>query len=450
VRSFRAKLTLWNTAVLLVVLVSFGATAALLTEQAVVRNIDGDLLEIAERMRGPMPPGQPFAGPRQSVPRAGADPFAPRFIGPDGAPIGPDPRGLLSREGFEAVRGGGTDLRTEQIEDRPIRVLSGHRPLWDGGWQVVQFGRDLTDARRALAQQRTVLVFMLPVALVVAAAGGAFLVGRALKPVEDVRKAAAKIGAEDLSTRLEVKGDDELANLARTFNGMIERLDASFSSLERSYEAQARFVADASHELRTPLSRIKLVTSSAVTQPTTEEEKLSALQTIDRTADEMTRLVEGLLQLARTEGGALGLESAPLDLAELARGAVAAVGEDPRIALDPKPGATALGDADAVHRILLNLLTNAQRHTAPSGSIRVVAEKGKLTVQDDGEGISPADVARVTERFYRSDASRTRKSGGVGLGLAICDSLARAMGGSLEVQSDLGRGTAVTLLLPTS
>lgn len=458
-RSFRFRLTLWNVAVLLVVLVSFGVTAAILTERAVLGNVDRDLIGFADRMRGPgfggpEPPMMQRQGPG---PQAGGrrfegDPYAPRSVSPDRVAVAPGGPPLLSAAGFEAARETGRDLRTETIEDRTVRVMSLRRETPNGGWNVVQFGRDLTDAQAAITQLRAVLVLMLPIALVAAAVGGMFLVGRALKPVQDVTTAAEKIGAEDLSMRLEVDGDDELAQLARTFNGMIARLEGSFNTLGEAYERQKRFVADASHELRTPLSRIKLVSSSALTQAGSEEEKTDALRTVDKTADEMTRLIDGLLQLARADAGALTMAREPFDAADCVRSALDLVGADARIENKVASGSMATGDAEAALRILVNFLTNAQRHTYPQGHIAVTYARTDgtcaITVSDDGEGISPEHLARVKERFYRPDDSRTMQSGGTGLGLAISESLATAMGGSIEVTSATGKGTVATLLLP--
>ncbi len=459
-RSFRFKLTLWNTAVLLIVLVSFGATTAVLTERAVLRGIDRDMEVMAQRMRGPGGPmqggqmqrqGQPQQPPRDN-PRFEGDINGPRFIGPDGAVMNPGNQPVISQEGFVAARSGGIDKRTVVVDGRNTRVLSARREMQDGGWHVVQFGRDLTDAESTLAEQRTVLVFMLPIALVAAAVGGMFLVGRALKPVRDVTLAASKIGAEDLSMRLEVQGDDELAQLARTFNGMIARLDASFSSLERAYEDQKRFVADASHELRTPLSRVKLITSSALTQQTSEVEKTEALRTIDHTTDEMTRLVEGLLQLARADAGAIQMQSAIVEVSRTVREALAMVGSDPRIEDRVPNGLQVVGDADAIKRIIVNFLTNAQRHTSQQGHIAITtAQSGghvAITVTDDGEGIAEEHLAKIKGRFYRVDGSRAARTGGTGLGLAISESLASAMGGRIEVSSAAGKGTMASIVLP--
>jgi signal transduction histidine kinase len=447
-RSVRFRLTVWNVLVLLIVLVSFGVTAALLTERAVLANVDRDLVAMTERMRPPTPGMGGFQQrqgpmPPREEPRPVEDAFSPRAFGPDGVSIGPPGAEMLSASGFRAATEQGRDLRTERVGERAVRVMSLRREV-PNGFQVVQFGRDLTEAEAALAQLRTVLLLMLPVAVVVAAVGGHFLVGRALKPVEDVTQAAAKIGAEDLSMRLEVQGDDELAELARTFNGMIARLDTSFSTLEEAYEAQKRFVADASHELRTPLSRIKLVSSSMLTQPASDEEKTHALRTIDTTTDEMTRLIEGLLQLARAEAGALVLARERVDLAAVARDAVESLAET-RVVITGEGAAAA--DPDAVRRIVVNLVSNALRHAAHR--VEVTVSGPTLTVTDDGEGIAPEHLVRVKERFYRADASRTKASGGAGLGLAICDSLARAMGGTLTVESEVGKGTTATLELPS-
>ncbi len=448
-KSFRTRLVLWNAAVLLVVLVSFGTTAALLTEQAVLRNIDRDLLQISERMRGPLPPeaGGPRrqgGPPARQAPMPRADEFSPRSIGPDGGVIAPDDRPVLSSDGFEAAREGGLDIRTEDAEGRRVRVLSARRDMPGGGWQVVQFGRDLTDAQAAIAQQRTVLLLLLPVAVLVAVAGGTVLVRRALKPVEDVTQAAKEIGAEDLGRRLAVQGDDELAELARTFNGMIERLDVSF-------ERQRRFTADASHELRTPLSRVKLVTSSALTQQTSESEKTEALRTIDKAADEMTQLVEGLLQLSRADAGALRLASDAVEVDAVLREVVAGA-RDSRVRF-AESGVVARGDADAVKRVTTNFLSNALRHVSSEGSVSLSSRltgKGEIAIEvrDDGEGIAPEHLGRVKERFYRADSDRGRAAGGTGLGLAICDALATAMDGRVEIESEVGKGTLARLLLP--
>jgi signal transduction histidine kinase len=459
VKSFRAKLIAANVAVLLIVLVSFGATTAVLTERAVIGNIDRDLTVFLERMRGPGPPqgsgpGGPGMRGQNMAPRGDArmlnDPLAPRAIDPEGR-VTPD-QPVLSEPGFRAAAQGARDYRTVEFEGARVRVVSLRRQTPSGGWQVVQAGRDLTETHALLAQQRNVLLLMLPVAVLVAALGGAFLVRRALKPVEDVTHAAEKIGAEDLSMRLEVHGDDELARLAQTFNGMIERLDLSFTDLESAFENQKRFVADASHELRTPLSRVKLLTSASLTQQTSEAEKTEALRGIDAAADDMARLIEGLLALARADAGSIALGSENIDIGDCARNAVKSLADDPRIRVDVAPGTKARGDADAVQRVLTNFLTNAQRYTDPHGRITVSAktegEHVRVTVQDDGEGIPAEHLDHVTERFYRVDSSRNRADGGTGLGLAICASLAAAMQGSIEIESTPGQGTTASLILP--
>jgi signal transduction histidine kinase len=462
VRSFRAKLIAANVAVLLIVLVSFGVTTAILTERAVLGNIDRDLTVFLERMRGPgfgPPQGSGPGGPGMRAqnmaprddPRLRTDPLAPRAIDPDGLVAMGQP--VLSEPGFRAAAQGARDYRTVEFDGVQVRVVSLRRQTPSGGWQVVQAGRDLTETQALLAQQRNVLLLMLPVAVIVAALGGAFLVRRSLKPVEDVTHAAEKIGAEDLSMRLEVHGDDELANLAKTFNGMIERLDLSFTDLEGAFENQRRFVADASHELRTPLSRVKLLTSASLTQQSSEAEKTEALRGIDAAADDMARLIEGLLALARADAGKIAVASDDIDIGDCAKGAVKALAADLRIRVDVVAGTKAKGDADAVQRILTNFLTNAQRYTDTHGKITVSArtEGGhvRVTVQDDGEGIPAEHIGHVTERFYRVDSSRNRAAGGTGLGLAICASLAAAMGGSIEIESASGQGTTASLILPT-
>ncbi|KXK13802.1 MAG: PAS domain S-box, partial [Armatimonadetes bacterium OLB18] len=284
---------------------------------------------------------------------------------------------------------------------------------------------------------------------------------RALRPVGELARAAERIGQHELSERIPVTGDDELGNLANTFNQMLERLETAFSEqksafakLEEQYELQRRFTADASHELRTPLTRIKVSASSALGGTEGESDLKRALEIVDRSADDMDRLIRRLLLLARSDAGQLIQGSQDVDLVDLcAEFQKPAADGEPAVQIDAPEGPLfVFGDPDLLSRAIGNLVENAVRHTPSSGhvTLRLASDSDEIrvTVEDDGEGIPPEALPHVFERFFRVDSARSRSEGGAGLGLAIVKSVAQAHGGSVAIDSELGKGTKVTLRLP--
>jgi signal transduction histidine kinase len=357
---------------------------------------------------------------------------------------------------------GATRYSIVEIEGERVRVFS--RPIvWnDAVRAVVQVAHPLGDLERVNREQINTLLTLVPLALLVAGVFGIFMTDRTLRPVRRITQAAAQIGAEDLSQRLEVTSQDEFGELAETFNGMVNRLDQAFSRLENAYrrleqafEQQRRFTADASHELRTPLTRIKGSASLALAAPRTPAEYSKALRVVDQAADVMNRLVQDLLLLARADSDQLRLDQQPLDVAGLLQRAVVAVpeGKKPSLQIElPDRPLAVLGHSDSLLRLLTNLIENAIRHTPEEGQITLSAseleDQVTITVADTGEGVSPEHLPHVCERFYRVDAARSRAQGGAGLGLAICQSIVQAHGGQLEIESELGRGTIVRVTLP--
>lgn len=356
---------------------------------------------------------------------------------------------------------GNATYSTVRYRGATIRVYS--RPIVQGGQVMgaVQFARELTDLDLLWSAQLRTLAIVLPLAVVAAAAAAYFLTGRTLRPVGQMTRSAAAItSSQDLSRRLEVAGDDEMADLATTFNDMLARLQRSFSdlrgayaNLERAYDQQQRFTADASHELRTPLTRLRLATSAALRPDVSKEEMHDALATADRAANAMSRLVQQLLTLARVDAGELGLQTEPVDLrvvvaegleqANLAREVETAFAQEQLIVnVDP----------EQVRRVIINFVENAARHTPADRRIRVEAlrhgEQAVICVKDAGEGIAAEHLPHLFERFYRADSARARKDGGSGLGLAICKNLIEAHGGRVEIESQLGIGTTVRAFFP--
>jgi signal transduction histidine kinase len=349
-----------------------------------------------------------------------------------------------------------------EYEGEPVRVLSA--PAIDHGQMigVVQVAHELTTVRDLWRRQIQTLLLFVPIALVVAGIGAAMITNRALQPVGAMTETAAKISETDLSKRLPVVGDDEMGRLARTFNAMLARIETSFrdlksayDKLERSYEIQRRFTADASHELRTPLARIRLAASSAIGDHATAQDMREALEVADHSAKDMSKLVNELLTLSKADAGQLGLTLSALDLRVIASDALERAPAPNGLSVETRFDLSEVkifGDEGHLVRVVTNLLTNAYRHTDPGGTINLEIGssqgEGFVAVADNGEGIAREHLGRIFDRFYRVSSSRTAGDGGAGLGLAICKSIIEAHGGTIEIQSALGKGTKAVVRIP--
>jgi len=293
----------------------------------------------------------------------------------------------------------------------------------------------------------------------VSLAGGWFLAGRALRPIRRITQAAQAISASNLSQRIDVaRMEDELGALARTLNDAFDRL-------ERAFEQQARFTADASHELRTPLSVLISQAQLALARDRDAPQYRAALETCLAAGRRMRATVEGLLKLARADAGKADIARGSVALASVVREAVALLrpaAAEHRVELSADLGAgnedgVVIGDASLLAEMVGNLVGNAVRYNRPGGrvDVRLASSAGRaiLTVADTGVGIPAADLPHVFERFYRVDRSRARESeaaaeGGSGLGLAIAKWIVDAHRGEISVASDEGKGTVVTVTLP--
>ncbi|HTQ11985.1 MAG TPA: ATP-binding protein [Fimbriimonadaceae bacterium] len=321
--------------------------------------------------------------------------------------------------------------------------------------RVLQVPVLLSATDQALTGLTKTLLIALPSILLVAALGGAFLTGRALKPVRDITETAAQVSAESLDGRLEVRGNDEFSRLAETFNGMLSRLQGAFTRMEQAVEQQRRFTADASHELRTPLTVIKANTSLAMKGKRTAEEYKKTLAAVDAAADSMNRLVYDLLLLARSDTGKLEIHLEPVCLKPLLTEAIASVarpGVAPIELHAGDEGAEILGDGHMIVRVFVNLLENAARYTPETGRIEVEqsreGDEAVVAVKDTGLGIAPEHLPHLMDRFYRADDARARTEGGSGLGLSICKSIVDAHHGTISIDSVVDKGTTVTVRLP--
>ncbi len=353
---------------------------------------------------------------------------------------------------FATVRSGRTD--------DPVRVRVSRQV--DGGTLVI--GQSLAQVERTRHRLLAVLVLGTIGALVAVAAIGAWLVRLGLRPLTAVERTASEITSTDLDRR--VPGEDantEVGRLATAINTMVDRLHTAIrqreqdvATLAESEERMRRFVADASHELRTPLAATaayaELFDRGARDRPDDLERAMGGIRT--ETA-RMSELVDDLLLLAQLDEGR-PLATVPVDLAEVAAEAVHAarvMAPDRRVDLRIDDVVVVPGDPGRLRQVIDNLLANVRAHTPAGTSCTVeVAAAGRqgalLSVVDDGPGLAPGQLAMVTERFFRADPSRARRSGGAGLGLAIVSAIVEAHGGSLAVENGPNGGLSVAVGLP--
>jgi two-component system, OmpR family, sensor kinase len=356
---------------------------------------------------------------------------------------------------------GATDTQTRLFStgstgDLRYRAIAA--PVSNNGGTVV-VAIPLTDVADTLHRLVVVEALVVGGVLVLAALSALGLVRLGLRPLTDIEATAGAIAAGDLSQRVTpADADTEVGRLGIALNAMLAQIEAAFAERTASEERLRRFVADASHELRTPLTSIggyaQLFRHGAADRP---EDLAKTMERIEHEADRMGVLVEDLLLLARMDEG-MTVSRTTFDLAALATHAV----EDARVAdpdrpirLDADGPVLVDADEDRLKQVLDNLLANARAHTAPGTPVTVrVAERdaaAALEVADEGPGIAPEDRARVFERFFRADESRSRSDGGgAGLGLAIAAEIARAHGGTLElVPTDRGATFRLTIPLRT-
>ncbi|WP_280398867.1 sensor histidine kinase [Nocardia carnea] len=326
------------------------------------------------------------------------------------------------------------------------------------------------DETEAIVERLIVLQLVIGAVVLAALAVAAyFVIRRSLRRLEQVEEIAADIAAGDLHRRVPMRPTNtEVDRLARSLNTMLAQIQRGFAATEaseeaarRSEEKMRRFVADASHELRTPLTTIKGFAELYRQGATGDTDML--LDRIERESKRMGLLVEDLLMLARLDAER-PVEYAPVDLLALASDAVHSAravaatqgtADTRSIGLEVRPGsgtAEVPGDAARLRQVLANLLNNALVHTPPDAAVTVRLtpheDEVLLEVADTGPGMAPEQAERVFERFYRVDDSRSRGSGGSGLGLSIVQALVAAHGGTVEVSSVPGRGTTFTVRLP--
>ncbi|KXO98805.1 ATP-binding protein [Tsukamurella pseudospumae] len=363
-----------------------------------------------------------------------------------------------------------------------VRSVGGKGPQWRVVQSSSQYGVayvavTLSEVESTLRAMVALELLIGGGVLIVAGGLGYLVVRRSLRPLEEVEATAEAIAAGDLTRRVpEAPAHTEVGRLSTSINTMLHQVQDSFDRVAASEEhARAdeermrRFVGDASHELRTPLTSIRGF-AELYRQGATDDTEF-VMSRIESEAQRMGLLVEDLLMLARLDARR-PLAEDTVDVVAVADDVVHAAqarepGRDIELVVEPDPAdATApgpavasdpgtvelTGDRDRLHQVVTNLVSNALRHTPDDASVRVRVAVAPgavvLSVADTGEGMDPGEAARVFERFYRTDSSRSRGSGGAGLGLSIVQSIVERHGGTVTVETAPGEGATFTVRLP--
>jgi signal transduction histidine kinase len=443
VASVRFRVTALATFALFAVLVATGIGLVAAQVRILTGGLDASLERRADDLAALV-----AAGPApDALPGGDDDEVVAQLLTPGGEVVAASE--ALDDEAALAVPEGAEDgpvtvdrLVPDDDEDYRVLARSVDTPAGERTLLVAGELDDVTESAEVLGDS---LLMAVPLAAALLAGLVWWLVGRTLRPVEAIRTEVAGIGGADLHRRVPVPPvDDEVARLARTMNGMLDRV-------EDASRRQQRFVADASHELRTPLARMRAEMEVDEAHPATADPDATRRSVLAEVAG-LQRLVGDLLYLARSDaevtGGVSG-EGAPepvaVDLDDVVLAGAAnlrLVADGVRVDTSGVTAAQVLGRADQLARVVGNLADNAARHAASTVAFTLAEDSGHavLTVADDGPGIPAADAERVFDRFTRLDAARTGGRGGTGLGLAIARDIVRRHGGTIAVARADGDG----------
>ncbi|GAC1624958.1 MAG: hypothetical protein NVS4B11_20570 [Ktedonobacteraceae bacterium] len=283
---------------------------------------------------------------------------------------------------------------------------------------------------------------------------------RLTRPVEALTVAAEQMKRGKYTERVVVpKTQDELGQLALTFNAMADTIESDVNELRRQDQMRRELLANIAHDLATPLTAVQgfseALADDLISKP---EARHETAQLIGREVQRLRRLVADMQQMSSLESGQIKLDLAPLDMYELVSETLAVLMPECeeagiRVCNEIEPHTPlVLADSDRITQVLLNLLDNARRHTPSGGTITVAAQREdkmlRVSISDTGVGIDAKDVPHIFERFYRADRSRTGATGGSGLGLSIVKAIVVAHKGSIGAKSTLGQGTCVAFTLP--
>jgi two-component system, OmpR family, sensor histidine kinase MprB len=456
----RRRLTLL-AAVSVAVAIAAAAVASYVAVRAELRGqIDDSLRAGTSRFVAAVPPSGEPAGLEQSLQQVEELPGPPpgavtapalggggvfvQLISPTGSAERP-PSSLalpISTEDERiAAAGEGENLADATVDGEHVRVIT--VPVGDRG--AIQIGRSLSGVDDVLADLRVILVLVCLAGIGVAALIARLLAQRVLAPVGDLTDTAEHVAAtDDLSRRIEVDRDDELGRLAARFNAMLDAIEGSQDALTRSLTAQSQLIADTSHELRTPIASLRTDVESLSDHPELDPaERERRLAAISERAQELTALVNDVIELARGDQPADGFEELRLDevvAASIERLERLAPGREVEARLDES---VIEGRPDRIARAINNLLDNAHKYSPPGEPIEVEVADRAVIVRDHGPGLAAEELEHAFDRFWRGAGSR--KVTGSGLGLAIVRQVAESHGGEATAANANGGGAEFRL-----
>jgi two-component system, OmpR family, sensor histidine kinase MprB len=454
--SFRRRITLVSAAAVAIAVVLASALTYLLSARELYGQVDSQLRARAHPLvsrfeHGPTPfarrgahrnafPGIPpspdqVRGYEQLIDSNGTI----RFASPPNVrlPIGAKTLSL-------ATHGGKPFFEDSSANGIHLRVLSEAIPH---GY-AAQLAQPLTEVDSALARLRLILVLLDIGGVALAALLGRLVAGAAVAPIKRLTQATEHVTrTQDLSNRIQSAGVDEIGRLAQSFNAMLDALESSMSALDASVHAQRQLVADASHELRTPVTSLRTnieILKQESNMPVEERQRM--LDDVVEQIEELTLLMNDLIELGRGEQPRSGSEDVRLDLIveEAVERARRHSQDTPfEVELDQ---VVLTGEPGRLARAINNLLDNAVNYSPPGSPVEIAVHGDELTVRDHGPGISAVDLPHVFDRFYRGAEARGRP--GSGLGLAIVRQVAEQHGGRVSAEASPGAGTLMRLRLP--
>jgi signal transduction histidine kinase len=338
--------------------------------------------------------------------------------------------------------------------------ISGDMELWFYGrsatenaanYEVAVIEQSKADSIDVMRTYSQVLLFAFPITIVLAGLMIYVLANKLLKPVEDITRVARRIGDNDLESRIPVRNNDELGILSRTLN-------QTFDRLQREFNKERQFAADASHGLKAPLAIMQGEATLALNKSRKSREYRKSLELISQDIGRMSSLVQKILVLTRSDGDRRQANFVKINLQELLNDIAAdmqVICEAKNINLKQnlEPSVMVKGDELRLRELFMNLLDNAVRYTPAGGAIAIslsgINHTAYIDIKDTGIGIRQEHIPYIMERFYKVDKTHSRGDGGAGLGLAICKNIAEHHGGKITVESEVGVGSLFTVTLPS-
>jgi heavy metal sensor kinase len=460
-RTLRAVLAFWYSIVLLIAFLVFGITVYFYLRyegrRAIQRGVEAQATWIADRITTLFKPGS-AAEPLSHLPE-GIRAALQKHLDEQADHYAVLVRSKEGREFYAAGDMAALDASRFPTIAGSLIVASIDRGP-GGTYQVASLTRETIEirvavreenVRRVLKNTRRIMILMAPFMVLVAAGGGWSISRFALRPIDQVIAIAERRNARNLDERMPERDvDDELGRLIRTLNHTADRMNAAFEQIRQ-------FSWNVAHELKTPLTILRGEAELALAGPggTEESQRLSATY-LEETV-RLSGVVDDLLTLAQADAGRIQIERKPVHMDELVDdmredAGILAHEKGLRVDLLENSSATILGDAGRLRRLFRSLIDNAVKYTDVGGAIGIRSRRQGATVQisirDSGIGIPAEALPRIFDRFYRSDPARSRDSGGSGLGLSLARWIAEAHGGTITVESAVGRGSTFTVTLP--